>query len=206
VTAPEERAGIDFAHLEYSRIEGHVYRQDGVTPVAGAQVHADDYDSGNCLAGAETRDDGSYTLLVPPGTYRVNAYGWRCSFQWYDHADYWDAAAVTVGESETIENIDFSLECTPFRIDALRWSTKWAGGLELQWQSMPDATYRIYWNPGSLGDQGTWQEVPNAQDDILQQDDTMIWTDRGTAPGMDGKRPGDPSVRQRYYVVVETPD
>jgi len=33
----------------------------------------------------------------------------------------------------------------------------------------------------------------------------MIWTDRGTAPGMDGSRPGDPNVGQRFYRVLEAP-
>jgi len=200
LTASEERSGIDFLLLKTGEIKGHVYRQDGVTPVANAWVRAYDQATGQQVEGAQSGDDGSYIVRLPPGTYRVRAGGcWRCISQEY-------ATPVTVGDSEVIDNIDFSIECRSFTMEALRWSTKWAGGLELQWQSMPDATYRIYWNPGSLGDQGTWQEVPNAQEEILQQDDTMIWTDRGTAPGMNGNPPGDPNARQRFYKVEEEPE
>ncbi|NQT82506.1 hypothetical protein HQ563_05760 [bacterium] len=200
VVAPEERAGIDFALLAYSAtIKGHVYRQDGVTPIVTAWVEAYDYDPHRLLARAESADDGSYTLQVPPGRFRIRAGGWGCYPQYY-------ASPVTVGDLEVMENIDFLLECTSSAIWLLRWSTRWAGGLELHWRGLPGVTYRVYWTPGPLEHGMTWHEVPNAQDDIRQEGDTMIWTDKGTAPGMNGKPPGEPQVRQRFYKVKGEPE
>ncbi|NQT82507.1 carboxypeptidase regulatory-like domain-containing protein [bacterium] len=197
LTAPQQRTGIDFALLEASAaIKGHVYQQDGVTPVAGGSVGATDDATGLWMAWAQTEDDGSYTLRVAPGTYRLDAGGLRWNWQQY-------ATPVTVGDSQVIENIDFSLEYRPLTIQVLRWSTIWTGGLELHWEGQSGASYRIFWSTGSLGNGMTWHEVPNAQDDIRQEGDTMIWTDRGTAPGMDGSRPGDPNARQRFYKVKE---
>jgi len=200
LTAPQQRTDVNFALLEASAaIKGHVYQQDGVTPLAGASVGARDDATGLWMAWAQTDNDGSYTLRVAPGTYRLDAGGWRCNWQQY-------ATPVTVGDSEVIENINFSIECRSFTMEVLRWSTIWTGGLELHWEGQSGASYRVFWSTGSLGNGMTWQEVPNAQDEFRQEGDIMIWTDRGTAPGMNGTPPGDPGARQRFYRVKEEPE
>jgi len=115
VTSPENTTGIDFVLEPPPRITGHVYRADGVTPIANLHVYATDYDTKKWTAGANTDGNGYYALAVPPGTYRVKACG-SCSGLMYvdefynDTYDYNAAAEVPVTASSDTTNIDFVLE------------------------------------------------------------------------------------------------
>jgi len=206
VTAPEERTGINFAlALATGTIKGNVYRQDGVTPIPGAWVSVYDYSKGYWMGRVQSNERGFYTLLVPPRTFRVWAEGWRCDEQFYDRKSSWEEATpVAVTGSQVIENVNFALRYTPFTVGAMRWSTAWARGLEVQWERWSQASYRVFWSPGPLSGGMTWREVPDIQPDLRKEGGVMIWTDKGTAPGMTG-RPGDPNVPQRFYRVKEEP-
>ena len=115
VTAPAETSGIDFHMARGGTISGHVYEQDGVTPIADLHVYAEDYDSGQWLGGDNTDSQGRYELMLPDGAYRVAACP-SCSEQayiseWYDEtADFDDAIPVSVTAPGETTNINFTLD------------------------------------------------------------------------------------------------
>ena len=77
--------GIDMTLLGATYISGFVYEADGVTPIANLDVFASDAQTRDGAGGTWTRDDGSYTLVVPAGVYKVDA----CpSCQWPDPLPY----------------------------------------------------------------------------------------------------------------------
>lgn len=209
VVPPEEEPGIDFALTEATAtIRGHVYQQDGATPLVGASVTALVYATDDAVGWAQSGADGSYTLPVPPGTFRVNAWAHHYSVEYYDHRQYHDATRVTLSGSQVVENIDFSLQWIPLVIWEVRQSTSFQGGADVEWWWVPGMTYSIYWTDALSAAGTTWHEVPDPWPDIVQEGDNggfMTWTDKGTAPGMTGA-PGDPRVRQRFYRVKEQPE
>jgi hypothetical protein len=72
VAAPGETSGIDFYLATAGSISGHVYEEDGTTPIAGASVYAFPTTGSHPGAGANTQPDGSYTIQgLPSGKYRV---------------------------------------------------------------------------------------------------------------------------------------
>jgi len=94
------------------RITGYVYETDGVTPIEGADVYADEFDTGQWGHGATTQADGGYTITgLPSGDYMVS-----CSSQHHVHEYYKEteqhhlATPVTVVEPDTTSNIDFTLD------------------------------------------------------------------------------------------------
>jgi hypothetical protein len=116
VTAPDDTPGIDFALEVGGTVSGHVYQQNGVTPIPNVHVHADDYDTGERMADTDTNLDGSYTLIgLPTGTYRVRACP-SCNDlsyvdEWYDNTHHWDEATpVSATAPDDTPGIDFALE------------------------------------------------------------------------------------------------
>jgi hypothetical protein len=210
VVAPQQRSGVDFALTEATAtIKGYVYQEDGTTPLVGASVTALEYATDDAVGWAQSGADGSYTLPVPPGAFRVNAWAHHYSFQYYDHRQYHDATRVTLSGSQTVENVNFSLQWIPLVISEVRESVSFPGGADVQWSWVPGMRYSVYWaeemNSGGAG----WHEVSDPSPDIVQEGSNggwMTWTDKGTSPGMNGKPPGDSSVRQRFYKVKEEPE
>ncbi len=197
VVAPEERSGIDFALTEASAtIKGHVYQEDGTTPIIAARVTAHVHSTGDYMGFTHAGDDGSYALPVPPGTFRVSTQAPRWHLQHY-------ATPVTVTDSQVVENIDFSLQSTPFALAGVQWRGQWPGLAELKWLPLSGMIYSVYWTEQLKDSQTLWHEVPDAPDDFQQNDGYLVWSDNGTSPGMSGLAPGDPAVRQRYYRVLE---
>jgi hypothetical protein len=197
VVAPEERSGIDFALTEArARIKGHVYQDDGTTPIIGARIAAHVYSTGEYMGFTYAGDDGSYTLPVPPGTFRVSAQAPRWHLQHY-------AAPVTVADSQVVENINFNLESTPFALSGLQWGGQRPGRVGLKWLPRSGMLYSVYWTEQLKNSQTVWHEVPDAPNDFQQNDGYLVWSDNGTSPGMSELAPGDPAVRQRYYRVLE---
>ncbi len=94
VVAPDTTDGIDFSLAKAGSISGHVYGQDGVTPIAGASVYAFPTGGDHPGAGANTGPDGSYTIQgLPSGNYRVQATLSDYAAEFYNDAP--DAASAT---------------------------------------------------------------------------------------------------------------
>ena len=71
VVASQTTANIDFALEPGGAISGHVFEQDGVTPIAGAHLAAHGPD-GRWNYFADTSPDGSYTIRgMPSNTYQI---------------------------------------------------------------------------------------------------------------------------------------
>jgi hypothetical protein len=111
VTAPDDTANIDFILDLGAIISGHVYGEDGVSPISGMTVCASDYSSGVSEC-SSTLADGSYSLVLPTGNYIVKASGSaQYASEYYDNACY-DSAAIPVSVTAPNQtpNIDFVLE------------------------------------------------------------------------------------------------
>ena len=115
VTTPEDTPGINFTLEVLGTISGHVYQADGETPVDNVDVYAEGSRSGLGVPAVRTKQDGSYTLLVPSGTYRVGVCP-SCSGlkghaeQWYNRAYSRQAATlVSVAGPDDTPNINLTL-------------------------------------------------------------------------------------------------
>ena len=115
VTAPGNTPGIDFTLESESTISGHVYQADGRTPIVGIYVFAEN-EKGKRIDNTVTSQDGSYTMALPTGSYRVQACP-SCSNtagfvrEWHGGTIVkQDAILVPVSGNNDISNIDFSLE------------------------------------------------------------------------------------------------
>lgn len=209
VVAPAERSGIDFALTESSAtIKGHVYREDGITPIPGASVTALEYATDNAVGWTQAGTDGSYTLPVPPGVFKVNAWAHHYTLQYYDHRQHHNATPITVSGSQVMENIDFELPWIPFVVHIIQKCAAFPGA-EVKWWWVPGMTYSVYWTDEFNAAGTTWHEVPDPTPDIVKEGSNggwMTWTDKSNSPGMNGKLPGDPTVLQRFYKVKEEPE
>ncbi len=108
----EQKSGIDFVLEPAATIVGHVYEDDGTTPVEGAQVSVAIFGTWNWVAGDQTKTDGSYRVEVPPGTFMVvvgNISGWLTQF--YNRKRFFaDATQVNATAGQDTSGIDFVLE------------------------------------------------------------------------------------------------
>ena len=111
VTSYHETSGIDFYLSKAGSISGHIYEEDGVTPIAGASVYAFPITGDHPGAGANTGSDGSYTIEgLPSGSYRVQATVSDHVAQYYSNApDEASATEVTVSAPNDTPGIDFTL-------------------------------------------------------------------------------------------------
>lgn len=111
VTTGETRDGIDFKLATAVVISGTVHT-DGEAAEAAVEAWKGDEFAGAGFADA----DGSYRILVAPGTYTLKASGYVLGGgvlvpQYYDSAySPEDATPVTVSAGSTVEGIDFDLQ------------------------------------------------------------------------------------------------
>ena len=111
VVAPHETSGIDFYLAKAGSISGHVYEEDGVTPIAGSSVYAFPITGDRPGAGANTSPDGSYTIEgLPSGNYKVQVTVSNHVAEYYNNApDEASATEVTVNAPNNTPGIDFAL-------------------------------------------------------------------------------------------------
>jgi hypothetical protein len=109
-----DATGVNFDLSLGGAISGHVYEEDGVTPIPNLHVYAVDSGTGTWLAGLNTAQDGSYSLVVPSGTYKVRACA-SCNNsayvgEWYDNVySEADGTPIPVSAPNEITGIDFLL-------------------------------------------------------------------------------------------------
>jgi hypothetical protein len=111
VTAPYDTSDIDFILDVGGTISGHVYQEDGFTPIPNMGVIIDGINNG--FGGSATTEvDGSYSLALPTGTYNVWAFGnSEYAAEFYDNAYYeYEATPVSVTVPDDTPSIDFILE------------------------------------------------------------------------------------------------
>lgn len=192
----ENVGGIDvLCHRATTLIQGTIRDANSHEALQGCDIMA--WGSGNGMqGGGYSGADGTYAVGVVEGDWIVEFGGHRLFHTAYVNPP---GQLVHAPAEGTVSDIDFALE--RFAVLSVGWSGQWAGGLDLRWTAERGATYRVFWSPGPLGNGMTPYEVPNAQQDMRQEANTMIWTDKGTSPGMDGLAPGDPVVRHRFYRV-----
>ena len=111
VVASQTTANIDFALKPGGAISGHVFEQDGVTPIAGAHLAAHGPD-GRWNYFADTSPDGSYTIRgMPSNTYQIKVEALGYTIQWYnDRPTPGNADWVTVVVPDPTTGIDFKLK------------------------------------------------------------------------------------------------
>jgi hypothetical protein len=111
VTAPYDTSDIDFILDVGGTISGHVYKEDGFTPIPNTTVIIDGINN-SFWGSAATEVDGSYSLALPMGTYNVWAFGnSEYAAEFYDNAYYeYEATPVSVTVPDDTPGIDFILE------------------------------------------------------------------------------------------------
>jgi transcriptional regulator CtsR len=111
VTAPYDTSDIDFILDVGGTISGHVYKEDGLTPIPNMLVIIDGINN-SFGDSAATEVDGSYSLALPMGTYNVWAFGnSEYAAEFYDNAYYeYEATPVSVTVPDDTPGIDFILE------------------------------------------------------------------------------------------------
>ena len=115
-----ETVGIDFHLQSGGTISGHVYREDGITPITDCHVYASDYGNGVWAAGRNTDSTGYYSLRVPTGTsYRVKAVPSNTGLPYLDLCysntlDWAAALPVEVATPDGVSGLDFVLPRASF--------------------------------------------------------------------------------------------
>ena len=110
VTAGQTETAINFSLAAGGSISGIVLKESDGTPVADADVWANDYNGGGG-GGTRTAADGTYTITgLASGEYRVHAEGSDLAGEFYDNtADWGQAAKVVVTAGQTTAAINFTL-------------------------------------------------------------------------------------------------
>jgi hypothetical protein len=103
--------GIDFALVRGGRIEGTARAASDGEPLAGVTVAAFNED-GSRRAMEMTGADGGYSLLIPPGSFRIGAWTDALTHleQFHPGVETWESAAVvSVSSGQRLGGIDFLL-------------------------------------------------------------------------------------------------
>jgi hypothetical protein len=103
---------IDFDLVLGGRISGTIFESDGTTPINDAWASAVSADSGIWFD-AQTPGDGTYSVNVPAGAYRVRAQANDRLAEYFDgiYETQWDSATiVTVAVAQALGPIDFQLD------------------------------------------------------------------------------------------------
>ena len=111
VTAPDDTPNINFSLMLRGSISGHVFEEDGVTPIQGALVQAWDPNIYYGSYAAYTAADGSYTIRgMENGSYTVEAHASGYLWEYYDDTyDWYSRTTVAVTAPNVVANIDFCL-------------------------------------------------------------------------------------------------
>lgn len=110
VTQPNNTPNINFALDRAYPISGHVYQEDGVTPITGGYISFRNQYF-NSVGSTQIQEDGFYIAYLPEGQYYV-ATVWTEGFggEMYDNAcGGTTATQVTVGAPDGVSGIDFQL-------------------------------------------------------------------------------------------------
>jgi len=107
VTAPDDTSNINFSLESGGTISGYVYQSDGTTPIDNVHLYALDNTTNQWIGGTHTDENGSYSIVLPSGTYRVTACP-NCQKLPFVDQEY-DSALIVTAPDDT-PNIDFSLE------------------------------------------------------------------------------------------------
>jgi len=113
VQAGQETQNINFTLPLGGKISGYVYEADGVTPAAGENVGLRKADGSRYGFGAGSNQDGSYSINVAYGDYKVYAGGWHSDFskEYYDHKPLFETAdTVTVANGSDRSGVNFKLD------------------------------------------------------------------------------------------------
>ena len=103
----------------YGSVSGHVYQEDGITPIQGLLMKAltVTYNDGavSSIAYAQkytgyTDEEGSYIIEnLPPGKYLVSTWSSYSKMPYVDESYALDLTSIPVGQNENVGNIDFVL-------------------------------------------------------------------------------------------------
>ena len=94
----------------YGTVEGHVYEAATGNPLYPATIMVEDYNTGNLTGEFSNYADGSFHIVVPDGTYRIEAHAPGYIAAWYpNNCSKEDATQVTVAANQTVSAIDFQL-------------------------------------------------------------------------------------------------
>jgi hypothetical protein len=110
VATAQTTAAIDFVLVRGARFSGTVTDQQTGAPIAGISVGAFDA-AGNNMSVGITDNSGNYTLVVPPGNYKLAAYDnlLRYITSYGGGAPNYDMAQVFEAGGDTTRRVDFTL-------------------------------------------------------------------------------------------------
>ena len=110
VTAGQTTPNINFFLVSSGRITGKVTRETGGTPIQGVEIILTDYATGARRTTVYTGADGTYSIDIVPGNYRILAVASAYEYEYYNNATTYGAAtSVAVTAGQTRANIDFVL-------------------------------------------------------------------------------------------------
>jgi hypothetical protein len=127
----EETGGIDFNLHATCSISGHVFQEDGTTPVSRIKIYARSL-NGSEYGYSYTADDGSYRIdWLPDGRYLVTAYQLGYLPLYYCQSVYENSASlIDVAAPCCIMNLDFRLEHT--NLGSISGHINYSEGIEAQ--------------------------------------------------------------------------
>jgi|GEM_PF-1906417 len=111
VTQPNAITGLNFSLDKAYRISGHVYEEDGTTPISGANIMVRDSSNKFKGSGFMTDANGYYEAYIGEGDYYVIVYetaGYGGEY-YPDSCGIADATLVTVTAPDGVSGIDFQL-------------------------------------------------------------------------------------------------
>ena len=100
-------------------ISGTVYFGDGSSPIGGASVIFENFDTGENLFQAVTNKDGNYSCHLPVGNYRIWAAGGNQSREYFEESIFENASQVIVSDGSQQAGVNFSLNTPVFGIQNL---------------------------------------------------------------------------------------
>lgn len=161
VNPPNDTLGINFNLVPGGSVVGHVYRSDGITPIAYAEISVWEYNpqSSQWLhysgAGTWTNVEGYYvTSGLPTGQYKIRTTAKGYPEEWYDNArDRSQATPVSIIAPNHTHGIDFILEPAITRV----WTSETIRGTPIE--VFPAGTRRMYINYDYVNPLGSVQKI-----------------------------------------------